>query len=228
MHEQKTSYDEMSDVKLAELAVLRDTQAIRTITTKNNQRLFRTAWSVLGNHCDAEDVVQQAYLKAFTSMDRYAGEASLATWLTRITLNTALDCKRRQERRRTALAEQDISMIEDQRALQKTNEGGAAFPERQLVRAELARYLRAAIANLPEDFRLIFVLREMEDMSVRETAEATGLPEATVKTRLFRARGLLRKALEPDFANLFSDAVTFAGADCAAMTDRILQALNTP
>jgi len=228
MREQKTSYIEMTDVKLAKLAVLRDTQAIRAITTKNNQRLFRTAWSVLGNHSDAEDVVQQAYLKAFNSLDRYEGEASLATWLTRITLNTALDCKRALERRRAALAEQDVSMIEDHRALQKTNEGSGALPEHELVRAELARYLKAAVANLPEDFRLIFVLREMEGMSVRDTAEATGLPEATVKTRLFRARKLLRKALEPHFTDLFSDAVTFAGADCIAMTDRILQALNTP
>jgi len=214
MREQKTSYIEMTDVKLAKLAVLRDTQAIRAITTKNNQRLFRTAWSVLGNHSDAEDVVQQAYLKAFNSLDRYEG--------------SALDCKRALERRRAALAEQDVSMIEDHRALQKTNEGSGALPEHELVRAELARYLKAAVANLPEDFRLIFVLREMEGMSVRDTAEATGLPEATVKTRLFRARKLLRKALEPHFTDLFSDAVTFAGADCIAMTDRILQALNTP
>lgn len=220
------SYEIISDIDLAALAIARDAIAIRTITTRNNQRLFRAAWSVLRNHGDAEDVVQQAYLKAFTSLDRYAGNASLATWLTRITINAALDFKRSADRRRAALEAQDVSMIEDQRALQNSNADNGASPERQIMRAELARFLKAAIARLPDHFRLIFVLREIEGMSVQETADVTGLAEATIKTRLFRARRLLKKSLEPDIGALFDNTIAFAGADCTAMTYRVLKSLN--
>lgn len=222
MHAGKASYESLPDSALAKYAAARDVHAIRTITTRNNQRLFRAAWSVVRSRADAEDIVQQAYLKAFTSIGSYSGQSSLSTWLTRIVLNTAFDHKRSAERRRAALSRENVSMIEDHRAASRSAES----PERQLARAELSHTLRDAVASLPDGYRSVFVLRDVEDMSVRDTADALGMSEANVKTRLFRARRLLRETLEPDLTDLFSDTITFAGADCDAMTAHILNALG--
>lgn len=217
--------DMQSDMDLAALAVMRDPSAIKVITTRNNQRLFRAAWSVLRDHADAEEIVQEAYLKAFTSMETYSGKSSLSTWLTRIVVNAALDRKRAMDRRRAKLATQDVAMIEDQRAIQAANEGASHSPETQLAQAELAKLLMSAVARLPDQYRSVFVLRDIEGMSVNETSEVTSLKAATVKSRLFRARRLLREMLEPELGNLFAGTITFAGADCEAMTARILAAL---
>ncbi|WP_340694041.1 sigma-70 family RNA polymerase sigma factor [Hyphomonas sp.] len=116
MPAKKVSYDTLPDSALATLAAARDAYAVRTITTRNNQRLFRAAWSVVHSHADAEDIVQLAYLKAFASINRFSGESSLSTWLTRIVLNTAFDHKRSTDRRRAALSQENVSMIEDYRA----------------------------------------------------------------------------------------------------------------
>jgi len=226
MRAQPENHDTLSDIDLATLAAKRDGGAIKLIVVRNNQRLFRTAWSVLRHHNDAEEVVQEAYLKAFASIATYSGKSSLSTWLTRITLNAALDFRRASERRRAAFEAQDISMIEDQMAVRRTNESPAQAPEIQLGRLELARTLKAAIARLPDPYRSVFVLRDVEGMSARETAEVTTLNEATVKTRLFRARQLLRQDLEPDLQALLAEVVTFAGADCNAMTRNVLKAMG--
>ena len=122
MRAQPESHDTLSDVDLAALAVQRDGGAIKLIIVRNNQRLFRTAWSVLRHHNDAEEVVQEAYLKAFASIATYSGKSSLSTWLTRIALNAALDFRRASARRRAAFEAQDISMIEDQMAVRRTNQ----------------------------------------------------------------------------------------------------------
>ncbi|MEH6411243.1 MAG: RNA polymerase sigma factor [Hyphomonas sp.] len=222
MPTEKASYDTMPDRALATLAAARDAHAIRTITIRNNQRLFRAAWSVVHSHPDAEDIVQIAYLKAFASINSFSGESSLSTWLTRIVLNTAFDHKRSTDRRRAALSQENVSVIEDHRAASRNAES----PERQMARAELSRTLKDAVARLPDGYRSVFVLRDVEDMSVRETADALDMSEASVKTRLFRARRLLREILEPDLTDLFSDSITFAGAECDAMTNRTLDALG--
>jgi len=226
MRAQPSSFDDLPDLDLAALAAGRDGSAIKLIIVRNNQRLFRAAWSVLRNHSDAEEVVQEAYLKAFASIDTYTGKSALSTWLTRIVMNAALDFKRAQTRRRAAFEVQDISMIEDQIAVRRANQSSAEAPDVQLGRLELARTLKAAIARLPDPFRSVFVLRDVEGMSARETAEVTRLNEATVKTRLFRARQLLRQDLEPDLRALLAEAVAFAGADCDAMTRNVLNAMH--
>lgn len=219
-------YDTMSDVDLAARAVSRDVTAIKTITTRNNQRLFRAAWSVLRSHTDAEEAVQEAYLKAFTSLSAYSGKSSLSTWLTRIVVNTALDHRRAAERRRAALQEQDVAMIEDQRAIHAANAGPSQTPETQLARWELADAIKNAVARLPDQYRSVFVLRDIEGMSVRETAQVASLKEATVKSRLHRARHILREDLAVEIGGIIANAISFAGADCKAMTQRVLAALN--
>ena len=219
-------YDKFSDGDLAARAASRDVSAVKTITTRNNQRLFRAAWSVLRSHTDAEEAVQEAYLKAFTSLSTYSGKSSLSTWLTRIVVNTALDHRRAAERRRAALQEQDVAMIEDQRAIHAANAGASQTPETQLARSELADAIKNAVARLPDQYRSVFVLRDIEGMSVRETALVASLKEATVKSRLHRARHILREDLAVEIGGIIANAISFAGADCEAMTQRVLTALN--
>lgn len=224
MSEQAINFEAINDVELAHHAGLRNADAVRVITTRNNQRLFRVAWGVLRDHDEAEDVLQEAYLKAFTSIQTYAGEASLATWLTRIVLNTAIDRKRSVDRRRADLLSQDIAMLDEYRAQYAQNEDKS--PENELLRAEAARLIQSALSRLEEEFRLVFVLRDIEGLSVRETAQMLEIKEATVKTRLFRARRELRNILEPGVKSVFTETLPFAGADCVAMTRNVLVKLN--
>jgi len=214
----------ISDQALARRAAQHDPAAISLITTRNNQRLFRTAWSVLKNHSDAEDVVQEAYLKAFKGIDQYEGASSLSTWLTRIVVNASLDRKRAADRRKSELLHQDVAMFDEYRARYAHTSG--ISPESSLARKELSTLLQAAIAQLPDEYRTVFVLREIEGASVRETAFALGLNEAVVKTRMLRARRRLRDILTPDVQCLLDETIAFAGADCEAMTARVLSALG--
>ena len=221
---QALDYDNMSEAELVKRAIQREKRAVQTITTRHNQRLFRAAWSVLRNHADAEEALQEAYLKAFLSLESFTGQSSLSTWLTRIVINTALDRQRVDNRRRTDLLRQDVAMLDEYRA--RFARPALSSPENELLRSEVSRILKELIARLPDEFRSVFVLRDIEGMSVRETADALDLKEATVKTRLSRARAQLRKMLEPDVRSIFTDTIQFAGADCEAMTARVLSALN--
>ena len=215
-------YEGLSELDLATRARARDAQAIRLITTRNNQRLYRAAWSVLRNRADAEEAVQDAYVKAFTS-GRFEGRSSLATWLTRIVVNEALTRKRANEARKRSLTDADITQIDDYR--EKLMSVSFRSPEFQMLRAELAKAIEAAIARLPEDFRTVLVLRDIEDMSVEETAEALDILAATVKTRHLRARRRLRQEIDPDFRAVLAETLRFDGASCEAMTARALVAL---
>jgi RNA polymerase sigma-70 factor (ECF subfamily) len=203
-----------------------DEAAIRTLVRANNQRLFRTARAVLGNDAEAEDVVQAAYVKAFTHLDGFKGEAQFSTWLTRIALNEALSRRRRQR------PMVDLEALEAARV-----PGGAeliafpgvappASPEAELGRTEMKALLEELVDDLPPDFRLVFVLREVEDLSTEETATYLSIKPETVKTRLFRARKLLRAALEQRLAPAFGDIFPFDGARCVHMADRVVASLK--
>ena len=217
------TYESLSDLDLAARAHARDPQAIRLITTRNNQRLYRAAWSVLRNRADAEEAVQDAYVKAFT-IGRFEGRSSLATWLTRIVVNEALSHKRATEARKRSLADADITQIDDYR--EKLMSVSFRSPEFQMLRAELAKAIEAAIARLPEEFRTVLVLRDIEDMSVEETAEALDILAATVKTRHLRARRRLRQEIDPDFRAVLAETLRFDGANCEAMTARAVAVLT--
>lgn len=222
MSETALDYPSLSDFALWRRASAGDARAVSFITTSNNQQLFRAAWSILKDRADAEDVVQEAYLQAFTS-STFDGRSSLATWLTRIVINQALTRKRAAARWKRNLARADVTLLD---AYKADLARGAPSPEQQAARAEIAKLLEAAIARLPDAFRTVFVLREVEGMSVEETAIALSLAPQTVKTRLHRARGKLREALDPDLASALAETLQFAGADCARMTQRTLEALG--
>lgn len=216
-------YQALSDFELAARAHARDSQAIRALTTRHNQRLYRAAWSVLRNRADAEEAVQDAYVKAFTGR-AFEGRSSLSTWLTRIVLNEALSRKRANEARKRSLADADITQIDDYR--EKLMGVSTRSPEFQMLRAELAKAIEAAIARLPEDFRTVLVLRDIEEMSVEETAHALDILEATVKTRHLRARRRLRQEIDPDFRAALAETLRFDGENCERMTARAIAALT--
>jgi RNA polymerase sigma-70 factor (ECF subfamily) len=221
----KLDYAALGDAEVARLCAARDAQAVRHVLTANNQRLFRTAWSILGDRSEAEEAVQAAYVSAFAAMDRFEGRSALSTWLVRITVNEALGRKRAQRRRRAHLENAGVPMIENYR--DKLMRGSQApAPDANVAREQLRALLERAVGALPENFRAVFVLREIEGLSVEETAEALAIPQATVKTRLLRARRRLQDALAPEVRTALTGTFPFAGADCSAMADRVLKELG--
>ena len=221
-------YDALNDTALAALVAARDPRAVRHVTGRNNQRLFRAAFAILGNRAEAEDAVQSTYLRAFAAIERFEGRAALSTWLTRIAINEALGRKRAAERRRASLDGNSITMLDDYREKLMQGSIQGTSPERMHARAELRRLMESAIAALPEAFRLVFVLREIEEQSVEEVAAALDLNPATVKTRHLRARRRLREALAPEVRDMLSGSFPFAGADCEALTERVVEAFIPP
>ncbi len=220
----KLAYEAMDDVNLARLVGARDAQAVRFVTTRNNQRMFRAAWSILKHRADAEDAVQTAYLRAFAAIETFEGRSSLSTWLTRIVINEALGRRRAANRRRAQLDGSSVTVLEDYREKLMRGSTSGTSPETEVARTQVRRLLEEAISALPAAFRLVFVLREIEGMTVEATAEALGLKPATVKTRFLRARRRLQDALAPELSAALADSFAFAGGDCEALTKRVVQA----
>ncbi len=217
----KSDYATLSDSELASRIAARDVAAVRLVTGRNNQRLFRTAWSILKDRSEAEEAVQDGYMKAFDAIETFAGRSSLSTWLTRIVVNEALSRRSRRQRRSRLLNQESVVVLEEYR--EKLMAGSVTqSPEKVLMRRQIAKLLETAIARLPDTFRPVFVLREIEGLTVEDTAEALQIPEETVKTRLFRARRRLQKELDPELCGALSETFPFAGADCEALTNRVL------
>jgi len=222
MAESALDYERLSDVELARLVVQRDPQAVRVITGRNNQRLYRAAWSVLRDRAEAEDAVQDAYLKAFAAMDSFEGRSALSTWLTRIVINEALEHRRTAEKRQRILQEQSVTDIDDYRERLMAGSQRSQSPEAETMRTQIAKLLERAVANLPDALRPVFVLREIEGLSVDETAEVLQIPAGRVKTRLLRSRRRLQRELDPEIREALRDTFPFAGRDCDALTERVL------
>jgi RNA polymerase sigma-70 factor (ECF subfamily) len=221
----KVDYRSIGDAELARLCASRDADAVRHVLACNNQRLFRAAWSILKDRSEAEEAVQAAYVSAFSSMDRFEGRSSLSTWLTRIVVNEALGRLRSERRRRVRLEAEGVPVLDAYR--EKLMAGSETpSPDAAVAREQLRRLLEHAIGGLPEIFRTVFVLREIEGLSVEDTAEALTIPPATVKTRLLRARRKLQEALAPEVHEALTGTFPFAGGDCAAMTERVLRELR--
>jgi RNA polymerase sigma-70 factor (ECF subfamily) len=220
-----SDYRSIGDTELARLCAGRDAGAIRHVIAANNQRLFRTAWSILKHRAEAEEAVQSAYIAAFANIGSFEGRSSLSTWLTRIVVNEALGRRRVEERRRRHLEEEGIAVLDAYRHnLMRGSE--AESPEAAIAREQIRKLLEQAVGQLPDPFRTDFVLREIEGLSSEETAEILNVPVATVKTRLHRGRRRLHEMLAPEMSDLLSGAFPFAGADCAAMAERVLKELG--
>jgi RNA polymerase sigma-70 factor (ECF subfamily) len=218
-------YGALGDAELAHRCAVRERGAIQHVIAANNQRLFRTAWSILKSRPDAEEAVQAAYLSAFANMASFEGRSALSTWLTRIVVNEALGRRRAEERRRRHLEQEGVALLDDYRdALMRGSDSDS--PDVAVAREQIRKLLEKAVGELPDTFRTVFVLREIEGLSSEETAEVLEVPVATVKTRLFRSRRRLQEALAPEVGAVLSGAFPFAGSDCAAMAERVLLALR--
>lgn len=215
-----------SEGELVTHAKAGDEHAIRTIIQQNNQRLFRTARTILGNDAEAEDAVQATYVQAFTNLEAFRGDSRLSTWLTRIALNEALGLVRRR-RNFTGLEEIDMqSTTLGQGILHLPSSLSSADPEAELARSQTRQMLELAIDSLPVEFRMVFILREVEGLSTEETASLLTIKPETIKTRLYRARRLMRLSIEGQFAGAFSALFPFDGTRCSGLADRVVVALE--
>ncbi len=214
----------MSDAELARRIANGDTKAFEQLMRRHNRSLFRTARAILRDDAEAEDAVQEAYLRAYRSFGSFRGDAKLSTWLVRIVANEALG-RRRKDVRRAEIVPICGADVQKPEVEAEVSVGDQDRPEGLAERAELRRLLEAKIDALPDAFRAVFVLRALEELSVEETAAALSIPPATVRTRFFRARSQLREALslEVDFA--IDDAFAFAGERCDRIVARVLARL---
>lgn len=217
--------ESLSDAGLAARIAGGDQVAFTTLMRRHNQRLFRTARSILHDDAEAEDALQDAYLLAYRSIDSFRGEASLSTWLTRIVVNTCLARVRRSRRRAKVVPLSIVALDEPE---QEEVDMNAPQPDESAMRMQARALLEASIDALPESFRTVFVMRAVEEMSGEEVALCLGIPEATVRSRFFRARGLLRAALLRHMDVAFDDAFAFDGARCDRIVANVLARLARP
>ena len=215
--------ESVGDDELIQRARVRDEAAVRVLTRRYNRRLFRIARSILRDDGEAEDVVQETYVRAFTGLDAFRGESAFGTWITRIAMNEALG---RLRRRRPTIdwdSYGENRMQADIINFPVSAAGGD--PERAAAQSEIRTLLERAIDDLPDTFRGVFVARIVEGMTVEETAELFSLQAETVKTRLHRARNLLRAALEEQLGPSLMASFPFGGRRCERMTEAVLKRL---
>jgi RNA polymerase sigma-70 factor (ECF subfamily) len=211
------------DVDLVRRALARDEAAVRAIMQANNRKLYRLARGILRNDGEAEDVVQETYVRAFTHLECFRGDSSLATWLSRIAMNEALGRLRRQ-RPGVEWSSLPQGVLEAQ--IIQFPRAASDDPEKSMSMRQIQHVVEHAIDELPEAFRLVFITRVIEGMNVEETAEILGLKPETVKTRLHRARAMLRDNVEKKIGPVVMEAFPFAGKRCERLTDTVLKRLG--
>jgi len=226
----QASIKDLTDAELAGRIALGDMVALQYMMRRHNQTLYRTARSILKDDAESEDAVQEAYMQAYRAMDRFRGDAKLSTWLTRIVVNVAI--RRARKLNRSA---EVIDLVADPTDAREM--GGESLeadmdtrapeqPEHATLRAETRHLIEAKINQLPDVFRTVFVLRAIEEMTVTETAVCLDIPEATVRTRYFRAKGLLREALAREIDFSLGEAFSFAGDRCDRIVAGVLRQLG--
>jgi len=210
-------YAVLDDNALVGLVGRGDHKAFRHIMQRFGRLLFRVARGVVDDDAEAEDIVQETFLRAYRKLDTFRGDAPLRTWLLSILLNEA----RSQLRKRhlmVRLDQIDSSVLDPYWASQARSDVGAGDPVSLAARAEIHRLIAGAIERLPSAYRAVYRLRELEECSVEETAARLALKPQTVKTRLHRARRLLRQSLDETLGTILSDTFPFLGMRCAGMT----------
>ena len=207
--QQTAARADATDAELAGRVAAGDTAAFELVMRRHNRTLFRTARAILRDDAEAEDALQEAYLQAYGAIGGFRAEAKLSTWLARIVANAALMRLRKRARRGEVVPiDPGIPTMEE-------------TPERSAQLGQVRRLLEAQIDRLPDDYRAAFVLRAVEELSVEETAAVLQIPAATVRSRFFRAKGLLREALASSIDQAYEEAFAFAGERC----DRIVAAV---
>jgi RNA polymerase sigma-70 factor (ECF subfamily) len=215
-----------SDAELARRIASADQQAFVLLMRRHNQLLFRTARSILHDDAEAQDAVQDAYLHAWRAIGQYRAEAKLSTWLTRIVVNEAIARQRKGSRRA-----QVTPLFDDQPALEASMDetmdaAHTDTPERGAMREQARALLERALDDLPDAFRTVFMLRAVQELSGEEVAASLGIAEATVRSRFFRARAMLRAALAREFDYALEEAFGFDGARCDRIVAAVLARLD--
>jgi RNA polymerase sigma-70 factor (ECF subfamily) len=217
------SLDRLDDSALAARTALGDDLAFEAIMRRHNRLLFRTARSILKSDAETEDALQEAYLSAWRALGSFRADAKLSTWLVRIVVNEALGRLRRRSAQVIPL-DTLIDADDDETASWQADDPDLQ-PDRLATRAEMRRLMESRIDRLPDAFRTVFMLRAVEEMGTDEIAVALQIPEATVRTRFFRARSLLRESLSRDVDLAIGDAFSFAGARCDRIVAHVLAKL---
>ncbi|HEX4780141.1 MAG TPA: RNA polymerase sigma factor [Usitatibacter sp.] len=220
----ETPLSALPDAALAARVASGDREAIRFLVKRHNQVLFRAARAILREDAEAEDAVQEAYVKAIRGIGGFRSDAKLSTWLVRIAVNEALG--RLRSRKRAAEVIPLAADIDAEGEVLQAVDDPASRPESLALRAEARRIMESRIDALPDSFRAVFVLRAVEEMSVEETAAVLGIPEATVRSRFFRARSQLRESLSRSLDVAMGDAFHFAGDRCDRITEAVLARLE--
>ena len=197
-----------------------ETALFEVIMRRYNQRLYRVVRSILGNDGEAEDVTQEAYVRSYMHLDQFDGRAKFSTWLTRIAVHEALARARKRQR----LVEIDAASISMEDGMNL--ESKAPSPEQEVLTHTMRIVLEAAVDTLPETYRSVFMLREVEGMTTAETAECLDLSEESIKVRLHRARSLLRKHIYAQTGAATTAAFQFMGARCDCMVSTVLKRIQ--
>jgi RNA polymerase sigma-70 factor, ECF subfamily len=216
-----TAAKAMTDEEVVRRVRAGDTALFEVIMRRYNQRLFRVTRSILGNDGEAEDVTQDAYVRSYMHLDQFDGRARFSTWLTKIAVHEALARLRNRQR-----------MVEIDAASEFTGdrmdlESNAPSPEQEVLTHTMRIILEAAVDRLPETYRSVFMLREVEGMTTAETAECLALSEETVKVRLHRARASMRKHIYAQTGAATSAAFQFLGARCDRMVSAVLERIQS-
>jgi RNA polymerase sigma-70 factor (ECF subfamily) len=214
----------LSDEEIVERVCRGESALYQVLMRRHNQRVYRTARAILRDEQDVEDVLQDAYLSAFRSLDRFERRSRFSTWLVRITVHHAIDRSRRRARLVPVEPGFEDALVARRGAALSGSH--AVDPERVSGARELTRLVESGIDALPDPYRVVFVLREVESLDTEEVAACLGIEPATVKTRLHRARGLLRARLEQALGAAARDAFPFGGARCDGLVAAVMERLG--
>ncbi|MEZ5566668.1 MAG: RNA polymerase sigma factor [Gammaproteobacteria bacterium] len=225
-HAVPVDYGALDDNALVALVCNGERNAFRFIMRRCNQRLFRVARAVIGNDSEAEDVLQESYMRAYHKLSSFRGDSTLSTWLTTIVLNEARG-RLRKRRPMVGLEQVEAAPDDTHQVIQFPSKFGSEDPAASVARAQIRHLLEQAIDDLPPAFRVVYMMRDVEEYSVEETATQLSIKPETVKTRLFRARRLLRTALHDRLSNTMDEAFPFLGKRCARITDAVMARLDT-
>ncbi|GLC98000.1 RNA polymerase sigma factor [Cupriavidus sp. TA19] len=218
--------DPRPDADLVASARAGSADAFAVIMRLNNRLLFRAARGVVADDAEAQDIVQETYLRAFTSLDTFRGDAALSTWLVRIAINTALSAQRTRGRFVPMEQSEEEGADSWQETLMAMPSADSERPDAMAERGQMRDILQAAIERLPAMYRSVFMLRAVEDMSVDEAAFCLGVSGDVVKTRFLRARMMLRAILAEQAAPYLHGTFQFAGSRCDAVVSHVLGQLD--
>ena len=211
------------DADLVVSAAKGDARAFERLMRQHNRMMFRTARAILRDDAEAEDALQEAYLQAYRSLAGFRADARFSTWLARIVVNESLMRLRKHTRRASIVPIQAATPVEE---VEEVSDDKMAKPDSSAERAEMRRLLETQIDALPDAYRTVFMLRAVEELTVEETAAVLEIPPATVRTRFFRARSLLREGLAQKIDVACEDAFSFAGARCDRIVANVLERIR--